>query len=284
MIHPSAYIDPKAVLGRNVSVGPFSYIGEGVVLGDDCVLHNHATVTGNTVCGRGNVFYPQCVIGMPPQDLKYKGAPTRLEIGDDNVFREYVTVHSGTEVGGGVTCLGSHNRFLVGVHIAHDAWIGNDCVMSNLTQVAGHARIEDRVTMGALVGVHHFSTVGTMSYIAAMTRIGCDVPPFMLLEGQPAEVRGFNKRGMQRWGYSEHRIQSVQEAYTVLFSSRAKQYGTSMLERLASLEGRPELNGEIRHLCASIRRSMVDGVYGRYLESQRQDTAADLKGYYGGDE
>ncbi|HOB75971.1 MAG TPA: acyl-ACP--UDP-N-acetylglucosamine O-acyltransferase [Phycisphaerae bacterium] len=283
MIHPSAYVDPKAELGRNISIGPFSYVGAGVVLGDDCVLHNNATVTGNTVCGRANVFFPGTVVGVVPQDLKYKGGPTRLEIGDDNVFREYVTVHAGTEVGGGVTRVGSHNRFLVGVHIAHDVIIGDDCIVSNYTQVAGHARLEDKVTMGGMIGIHHFVTIGTMAYVGAMARVGTDVPPFMVVEGNPAEVRGFNKKGMQRWGYSEAQIRAVQEAWKVLYSSKAREHGNSILERLAVLEGRPELNGEVRYLCASIRRTLQDGVFGRYLEALRKDSDADRRAYYGGE-
>lgn len=283
MIHPSAYVDPKAVLGRNVSIGPFSYVGPGVVLGDDCVLHNNVTVTGNTVCGRANVFFPGAVVGVEPQDLKYKGGPTRLEIGDDNVFREYVTVHTGTEVAGGVTRVGSHNRFLVGVHIAHDVIIGDDCIISNYTQLAGHARLEDKVTMGGMSGVHHFATIGTLAYIAAMSRVGADVPPFMLVEGAPAEIRGFNKKGMQRWGYREDQIRAVQEAWKVLFSSKAREHGGSMLERLAVLEGRPDLNGEVQYLCASVRRTLVDGIYGRYREAHRQDSDADRRAYYGGE-
>lgn len=281
MIHASAYIDPQAVLGRNVTVGPCSYVGPGVVLGDDCVLHNHATVTGQTICGRANVFFPGAVVGTAPQDLKYKGGPTRLEIGDDNVFREYVTVHTGTEVAGGVTRVGSHNRFLVGVHIAHDVSIGNDCIISNYTQIAGHARLEDKVTIGGMSGVHHFATIGTLTYIAGMSRAGVDAPPFMIVEGSPAKVRGFNKKGMQRWGYSEAQIRAVQEAYKVLFSEQAKDHGQSMLDRLALLEGRAELNGEVRYLCASMRRTLVDGVFGRYLEAHRQDTDADRRAYYG---
>lgn len=281
MIHASAYIDPQAVIGRNVTIGPFSYVGPGVKLGDDCILHNNVTITGQTVCGRANEFFPGAAIGTAPQDLKYKGGPTRLEIGDDNVFRECVTVHTGTEVGGGVTRVGSHNRFLVGVHIAHDVSVGNDCIVSNYTQLAGHARLEDKVTIGGMSGVHHFATIGMLTYVAGMSRVGVDAPPFMIVEGFPAEVRGFNKKGMQRWGYSEQQILAVQEAYKVLFSNRARERGGSMLERLAALENQTGLNGEVGYLCASIRRTLVEGVYGRYLEASRRDTDADRRGYYG---
>lgn len=281
MIHPSAYIDPKAALGRNVSVGPHSYIGSGVVLGDDCVVHNNVTIAANTVAGKANVFFPGAVIGSAPQDLKYKGGPTRVEMGDDNVFREQVTVHAGTEVAGGVTRIGSHNRFLVGVHLAHDVVIGNDCILANYVQLAGHVHLEDKVTMGGIIGVHHFTTIGTLAYVGGLTRIVADVPPFMIIEGNPAEIRGFNVTGMQRWGYTQEQIRRVREAWKVLFSSRAREYGASVLERLDALQRRNDLNGEVEHLCASVRRSLHEGVFGRHLEAQRQDTEADRKQYYG---
>lgn len=281
MIHPTAEVDPKARLGRNVVIGPHCCVGPDVVLGDECVLHNNVTIAGHTVCGRRNEFFPGCVIGTPPQDLKYKGGPTRLEIGDDNVFRELVTVHAGTEVAGGLTWIGSHNRFLVGVHIAHDVRIGSDCILSNYVQLAGHVCLEDKVTMGGIIGVHHFTTIGTLAYVGGMTRIINDVPPFMIVEGNPARVRGFNEVGMRRWAYGEDQIRQVREAYRALFGPKARKLGASILERLAAIERRQELNGEVRYLCESIRRSIKDGVYGRWLERNRRDTHADRQVFYG---
>ncbi len=281
-IHPSAYVDPTAEIGREVVIGPHCYVGAGAVLGDGCQLHNNVTIAARTICGRANVFFPQTVIGAAPQDLKYRGEPTLLEIGDDNVFRENVTVHAGTEVAGGVTRIGSHNRFLVGVHIAHDATIGNDCILSNYVQLAGHVCLEDKVTMSALIGVHHFTTIGTLSYVGGLTRIVADVPPYMIVEGNPSRVRGFNETGMRRWGFTEAQIKSVREAYRILFSPRAERFGTSMLERIARLENQPEFNGEVRYLCESIRRSLHEGVFGRQLESHRRDTDADRRAFYRG--
>ncbi|NLX12561.1 MAG: acyl-ACP--UDP-N-acetylglucosamine O-acyltransferase [Phycisphaerales bacterium] len=279
-IHPSAYVDSKAEIGRNVVIGPHCYVGAGAVLGDDCLLHNNVTIADRTICGRANVFFPQTVVGVAPQDLKYRGEPTRLEMGDDNVFRENVTVHAGTEVAGGLTRIGSHNRFLVGVHIAHDAVIGNDCILSNYVQLAGHVCLEDKVTMSALIGVHHFTTIGTLAYVGGLTRIVADVPPFMIVEGNPSRVRGYNETGLRRWGYADVQIRSVREAYRMLFSSRAESFGSSMLERIASLESRPEVNGEVRYLCESVRRSLHEGVFGRQLESHRRDTEADRRTFY----
>jgi UDP-N-acetylglucosamine acyltransferase len=281
MIHQAAYVDPKARLGRNVSIGPNSYVGPEVALGDDCVLHNNVTVTGRTHCGTGNEFFPGAVVGAAPQDLKYKGGPTRVEIGDGNVFRELVTVHAGTEIAEAVTRIGSHNRFLVGVHVAHDTTIGDDCILSNYVQLAGHVHLEDKVTMGGIIGVHHFTTIGTLAYIGGLTRIVADVPPFVIVEGNPARVRGFNETGMRRWGFNDEQVKGVREAYRTLFGPKAEQFGTSMLDRLARIESRPDLNGEVRRLCESIRRSLNDGVYGRWLERNRRDTNADRQAFYG---
>jgi len=281
MIDESAHIDSRARIGRNVSIGPNCCVGAGVVLGDECVLHNNVTITGHTVCGRGNVFFPGVVVGEPPQDLKYKGGDTRVEIGDDNILRENVTVHAGTEIGRGVTRIGSHNRFLVGVHIAHDIVIEDDCILSNCVQLAGHVHVESKVTMGGLIGVHHFTTIGTLAYVGGLTRIVADVAPYVIVEGNPSRVRGFNETGMRRWGFSEGQIKGVREAYRVLFGPRAEEYGSSMMDRLTLLEERPDVNGEVRHLCESIRRSLRDGVYGRQLERNRHDSDADRRAFYG---
>lgn len=281
MIHPSAYIDPTAELGRDVHVGPHCLVGPRVVLGDECDLRNNVTITGGAVCGRQNVFFAGCVIAEDPQDLKYKGQPTRCEIGDDNVFRECVTVNRGTEVAGGLTRIGSHNRFMAYCHIAHDAIVGDSCILSNCVQLAGHVKLEDRVTMGGIIGVHHFTTLGTLCYIGGLTRIVADVPPFMIMEGNPARVRGFNERGMARWGYGEEQIRGVRDAYRRLFGGRAEAHGASLQDRLTALESRPDCGDEVRRLCQSIRSSLDHGVYGRSLERHRRDTDADRQGYYG---
>lgn len=279
-IHASAYIGPDAALGKGVTVGPNCYVGAGVVLGDNCVLHNNVTIWGPTVCGRANEFFPCSVIGTSPQDLKYQGGLTRLVIGDDNVFRENVTVHRGTEVAGEITRIGSHNRFLVGVHIAHDCHIGDYCILANYVQLAGHVRLEDKVTIGGLVGIHHFTTIGTLAYIGGLTRITTDVPPFMIVEGNPSRVRGFNDTGLTRWKFDESKIRGIREAYRALFGQRAEASGKPMIERLTLLEQRSDVNGEVRYLCASIRRSLTDGVYGRQLERLRRDTDADRQTFY----
>lgn len=281
MIHPSAYIDKTAELASGVRVGPHCFVGPNVVLGEDCELRNHVTITRDTVCGKQNIFFAGTVIGEDPQDLKYKGQPTRLVIGDDNVFRECVTANRGTEVAGGLTRIGSHNRFMAYVHIAHDVTIGDSCILSNAVQLAGHVVLEDKVTMGGIIGVHHFTTVGTLTYCAGMLRITTDVPPYMTIAGDPARVRGFNETGMRRWGHTEEQIRGVAEAYRVLFGKRAGQYGASLQDRLAVLETQPNVTAEVQRLCASIRESLDHGVYGRKRQRLRQDTDADRRQFYG---
>jgi len=278
-IHPTAVVDPKAELGESVEIGPHCYVGPGVVLGDGCRLMHNVTIIGNTQIGSENVFFPGAVIGAEPQDLKYKGTATQLIIGKGNVFREHVTVHTGTEVAGGVTRIGDHNRFLVGVHVAHDAQIGSHCVIANNVQIAGHCCIEDRVHLGGLVGMHHFVTIGRCAYIAGMARLTIDAPPFMVMHGYPAQVRGVNVQGLQRWGFSEEEIQQLRNAYKVLFSRKAGDPAT-LAKRIAALESNGELDGNVRYLVEFVKRSLQRGIYGRYRESLRRDTAEDRQAFY----
>jgi len=267
-IHPSAVIDPKATVGRDVQIGPSCYVGPDVTLGDGCVLHNNVTLTGRTTLGRGNVFFPTCVIGAVPQDLKFQGEPTELIIGDENVFRELVTVHTGTGAGGGVTRVGSHNRFLVGVHIAHDAIIEDHCVIANGVHLGGHVHIESCVAFGGMVGVHHFVTVGRHAFVAAMARAALDVPPFMIVQGDEGRVRGVNVNGMARWGFTKERIQPVRQAFKDLYSDRSR-FGGPLLHRLERMESDGELTDDVRYLIGFVRRTVREGHSGRYLESVR---------------
>jgi UDP-N-acetylglucosamine acyltransferase len=279
-IHPTSVVDRSAVLGDDIHVGPNCYVGPKAILGNGCRLHNNVTIVGHTRVGAGNEFFPSCVIGTAPQDLKYRGTDTQVVIGEDNVFREQVTVHAGTEVAGGVTQIGSHNRFLVGSHIAHDCIIGNHCILANGVQLAGHCCLEDRVTMGGIIGVHHFVTIGTLSYIAGMSRLTVDAPPYMIMAGYSARVRGVNSEGLSRWGFAEDRVQRMREVYKLLFSRRATAEGRTVLEKIASLEQDGRANEDVQYLCDFIKRSSRDGVYGRYRESLRSDSDADRKGFY----
>jgi UDP-N-acetylglucosamine acyltransferase len=280
-IHPTSVVDRQATIGEDVRIGPNCCVGPKVVLGDRCVLHNNVTIVGNTRIGATNEFFPCAVIGCEPQDLKYRGTDTQLIIGSDNVFRENVTIHTGTEVAGGVTRIGDHNCLLVGCHVAHDCEIGSHCILSNCVQLAGHVCIEDRVSMGGIIGIHHFVTIGTLSFIAGLTRVTVDVPPFMIMAGSTnGRVRGLNLTGMSRWGFDEARVKAIRDVYRLLFSRRGAADGKTVVEKIAKLESNGELTDDTRYLVEFIKRSTQDGVFGRYRESLRQDTAADSARFY----
>ena len=274
-------IDPKAQLGGDVEIGPSCYVGPHVTLGDGCRLHNNVTLTGRTTIGRGNEFYPTCVIGADPQDLKFQGEPTELIVGDENVFRELVTVHLGTGAGGGLTRLGHHNRFLVGVHLAHDVIVEDHCVLANSVQVGGHVHMESYATFGGMVGVHHFAAVGRYAFVAGMARVPMDVPPFMIVHGYEGRVRGVNVNGLARWGFTKERIQPIRQAYKDLYTDRSR-FGSALLHRLDGLESDGELTDDVRYLVQFVRRTASQGHSGRYLESERAEATRQKARFYNG--
>ena len=279
MIHPTAIIEEGAQLGKNVRVGPHCYIGPHVVLGDGCELKNSVTLVGRTTVGPDCRFFTNCVIGEIPQDLKFKGGETELTIGEDNHFRESVTVHAGTELGGGVTRIGNHNRFLVGVHLAHDARIGNHVVMSNNVQIAGHVHIEDFVTMGGMAGVHHFATVGRNAMLGGLSRVITDAPPYMVSKGYDSTVRGVNVESMKRCGLSPDDIEAVSRAYKMLYAKSSNREAP-FIQRLEELRSRNGHNTHVQYLCQFIERTLAVGKRGRYLESLRSDTPADSRAHF----
>lgn len=215
-IHPSAVVDPSARIGADVVIGAYAFVGAGVTLGDGTVLHHHATVEGNTVLGRGNEVFPFACVGLKTQDLKYKGGQPGTRIGDRNVFREFCTVHAAT-YDGDFTTIGSDNTFLAYTHIAHDCQVGDDVVMSNNATLAGHVTMGSHVVMGGLSAVHQFSRIGDRAMIGGMSRISQDVPPFMIVEGNPAAVRAINKVGLERAGFSEEQIEHVKALFRIFF-------------------------------------------------------------------
>ena len=279
-IHPQACVDPGAKLGSGVRVGPFCMVGPQVELGDGCVLHNNVTITGKTHTGPHNEFFPGTVVGTSPQDLKYKGTDTELHVGEGNIFREYVTVHTGTEVAGGITRIGNQNRFLAGVHLAHDTVVGHNCVIANYVQLAGHVHVEDCCHIGGLAAFHHFVTIGRYSYVAGMARVTVDVPPYTIMQGYPARIRGINANGMNRWGLDRNSVTALRDAYRLLFSRKSDDPFANLLERIDSLEADGAVDEHARYLCEFLRRSIRQGVYGRYRESLRSDAPADRAAYY----
>lgn len=273
-IHPTAIIEKGAQIGQAVTIGPYCYVGPHVVIGDNCTIHHHATIEGCTSLGQGCEVFPQALLGTRPQDMKYNGEHTTLEIGSDNIFRELVTVHPGTANGGGVTRIGNNNLFLVGVHVAHDCHVGSRCVLANYTQLAGHVHVENHVNMGGHSAVHHFVTIGKHAFIGGMTRIPADVPPFMVIvaaRGTRTEVRMVNGVGLQRNGYSGEDITALKTAYMRIFSRRVRMNGTAIRDRVEAILQDSDLNTQVEYLCRFLLRSFAHGRHGRYLESLRQD-------------
>jgi UDP-N-acetylglucosamine acyltransferase len=217
-IHPTAIVDPEAEIGEGVEIGPYAYVGPSVVLGKDCIVHSHAHIQGNTILGERNQIFPYALIGTPPQDKKYKGEDVYLYIGNDNVIREFVTMNPGTVAGGGKTVIGNRNLFMAYVHVAHDVHIGDDCVFANMVQFAGHVIVENRVNIGGMCGIHQFVRIGELAMIGGGSMVAKDVPPYCLVAGnRPAVLRGINRVGLERAGFSPEVILAIKEAYRILF-------------------------------------------------------------------
>lgn len=216
-IHPTALIDPTAELAADVEVGPWSIVGPAARLGAGTVLGPHVVVAARTRIGERNRIFQFSSIGEIAQDRKYGGEPTTTTIGDDNVFREFVTVHGGTAQDRGDTAIGSGNLFLAYTHVAHDCVVGNQTVFSNNAQIAGHVRIDDWVVLGAYAGVHQFCRVGAHAMLAAGTIVLQDVPPFVMASGYPAKPHGINSEGLRRRGFAADDILAVRRAYKTLY-------------------------------------------------------------------
>jgi UDP-N-acetylglucosamine acyltransferase len=217
-IHPSSVIDPSAILHEGVEVGPFCHIGPQVEIGSGTRLIGHVSIAGPTRIGHGNIFYPYGSIGQRSQDLKYTAEPTFLEIGNNNSFREFCTVNRGT-LPGTKTVVGNHGNFLAYSHIAHDCTVGDHVVFSNNGTIAGHVIVEDYVIIGGLSGVHQFCRLGQHSIVGGCTKIVQDVPPYMIADGNPAEVRGINQVGLERRGFGAEDTRALREAYRLLYRS-----------------------------------------------------------------
>ncbi len=217
MIHPTAIVDAKAQLGNNVCVGPYSIIGPEVTIQDNTWIGPHVVIQGPTNIGKNNKFYQFSSIGEDPQDKKFAGEKAYLEIGHNNVFREFMTISRGTGQGGGVTTIGSNNLLMAYVHIAHDCTLGNDITFSNNASLAGHVKIHDYANLGGFVGVHQFTEIGSYCFCAGGSIITKDVPPYMMIAGHPAEPHGLNLVGLKRRGFSEIEMNTLKQAYKLLY-------------------------------------------------------------------
>lgn len=218
------------MLGDGVEIGPYSIIGAGVRIGDGSAIASHVVIEGGTAIGANNRIHPFASIGGPPQDLKYAGEPTRLEVGDGNVVREYATMNRGTEAGGGVTRVGSHGMFMAYSHVAHDCEVGDYVVMANGATLAGHVTIEKHAIVGGLVAVHQHCRIGELAILGGGAMVSQDVPPFCMAAGDRARLYGLNLVGLRRRGYAQDVIKALREAYRVLFQS-----GTKRSEAIARL-------------------------------------------------
>jgi UDP-N-acetylglucosamine acyltransferase len=250
VVDPRADVHPDAVVGQGCEIGPFTVVGPGVVLGERCVLHGHSVVLGPTTMGAGNEVHPFACIGGPPQDLRHRGEPTRLEIGRGNVFREHVTVSRGTARGGGVTTIGEANLLMAYSHVAHDCSVGSHVVMANCATLAGHAIVEDHAVFGGLVAVGTFLRIGESAMLAAGSMVEREVPPFCIVAGDRAKLRAVNRVGLDRRGVGpEARIQ-IKQIFRALKARRE-----SLAEIVSRFRAIPALSEE-----ASRMLTFIEGV------------------------
>jgi UDP-N-acetylglucosamine acyltransferase len=221
-IDPRAAVSPAAQLASDVEVGPFAVIGPDVLIGAGCRIGPHAVINGPTVIGEGNQIFQFASIGDAPQDMKYRGEPTRLVIGARNVFREYVTVNRGTVTGAGETRIGNDNLILAYSHVAHDCVLGDHIIMSNAVNLAGHVEVGDWAIFSGYAGAHQFCRIGAHAFIGNNTAVLQDIPPYVLAAGQPAQPRAVNVEGLRRRGFTEEQMRAIRNAFRVLYRSELK--------------------------------------------------------------
>ena len=239
-IHPTAIVEATAKVPDSCVIGPFCIIGSEVTLGEECELISHIVIDGPTRIGSRNRIFPFTTLGLEPQDLKFKGEPTRLEIGDDNVIRESVTIHRGTPGGGGITHIGNHCLIMAYTHIAHDCHVGDHVIMANAATLAGHVTVEAHAVVGALCPVHQFVRIGSYAYIGGGTTITQDVLPFSLTSAKrDVHAFGVNSVGLSRKGFSKERLRKIQRAYRLLLNS-----GKNIGEALEQLKAEKDPGGE----------------------------------------
>ena len=222
MIHPTAIISPGARIGTDVEIGPYSVIGEQVSIGDGTRIGPHVVVEGPTTIGKNNHFFQFCSIGAIPQDLKFNMEDTELIIGDNNTFREFITINRGTAGGGGRTVVGSNCLLMAYTHVAHDCIVGNDVIMANNATLAGHICIDDHAIIGGISGIHQFVHIGTYAMIGGLSGVSKDVPPYTLAVGQRAILHGLNLTGLKRHSFSAEALSELKTAYKLLFRSNLR--------------------------------------------------------------
>jgi UDP-N-acetylglucosamine acyltransferase len=249
VIHPLAIVDPGAKIGKDVQIGAFSIVGAGVEIGNGTWIGPHVVINGPTRIGSDNRIYQFASLGEGPQHLGYKGEPTRLEIGDRNIIREYCTLNRGTAGGGGVTQVGNDNFIMAYCHVAHDCHVGNRTIFANGTSLAGHVTVEDQVIFGGFTMVHQFCRVGAHAMTGISTVTFKDIPPYLLVAGNTAVPHGLNVRGLKRRNFSEPTIESLRQAYKLVYKSELRL--SEAVEQLAQMAANPE----VRHFLDFIKKS-----------------------------
>jgi UDP-N-acetylglucosamine acyltransferase len=249
-IHPTAVVEQGAVVDPSCEIGALAYLGPHVVLGPGCVVGPHGVVTGHTRLGARNRVFSHAVVGGVPQDLKYQGEPTRVVVGDDNTFREFVTINAGTVQDRGETTIGNGCLFMANSHVGHDCVIGDRAIIANSVGLSGHVVLEEDIHFGGLAGAHQYVRVGRLAFVGGMSGVVMDVAPYTTVLGTRAEVGGLNTIGMQRAGMNEDQVGRVKQAFKIFFRS-----GLTAAEALAQLEA--ELGGhpEVAHLIAFVKAS-----------------------------
>jgi UDP-N-acetylglucosamine acyltransferase len=255
-IHPTAVVSPKAELADDVRIEAYSIIGPRVVLGSGTIVGPHAVVDGWTKIGERNRIFPFATVGYPPQDLSYRGEETQLVIGNDNTIRENVTINRGTQRGGGVTRIGSHNLLMAYAHVAHDCEIGDHVILANATTLGGHVRIDDYAILGGLVAIHQFIRIGAYAFIGGKSGLRMDMPPYMLAFGAPAKLYGPNLVGLRRHGFPRATIQALKNSYRIMFRS-----GLTVAEAIETIRqeaaGVPEVENLIQFMLGRSKRGVT---------------------------
>lgn len=256
LIHPTAIVGKGAQLDPSVQVGPYTIISDHVVIGRDTRLHGHVTIDGHTTIGEGCEIFPYASIGLPPQDVKYKGEDTRLVIGDRNVIREYVSIHRGSTGGVGTTGIGSDNFIMAYCHVAHDCHVGHRVVMANCATLAGHVVVQDSANIGGLVAVHQHARIGAYAMIGGVSGVAQDIPPFMIASGERAKLYGPNLVGLKRAGFSDEKIVAVKKAYRIIFKSKLS-LKEAIREVQAQIKDSPEVDSLVEFISAASPRGIA---------------------------
>lgn len=248
--HPTAVVEPGAQVDPTCEIGPFAVVGPNVVLGPRNVLAAHAIVKGHTILGADNRVFSHAVVGEIPQDLKYRGEPTRLVVGDRNTFRECVTINTGTVQGGGATTIGNGCLFMANSHVGHDCTIGDGAIIANSVALAGHVALEDHVHISGLSASHQYCRIGRLAFVSGLTGVTMDVPPYCTVAGARAELAGLNTVGMQRAGMTEEQIGRVKQAYKIFFRSNL-----GLAEAIAQVDKEMGSHPEIAHFVSFVKAS-----------------------------